>query len=174
MIVTPNQHPNPSLVAAKKKQLTQKQQKWQKVQLQLSVFKLDGVPVEGQSGTVEDPRCPTSPRPVKCVKLNQSTQENKACLPKGLIGSKCTAQVNVAGQACQCLLDTGSQVTTIPVSFYNAHLSHQPVKPLCDLLQVEGAAGQSIPYLGYIEMTIMFPSDFLGADLVPPSASVPW
>lgn len=120
--------------------------------------------MEGRPGTNEDPQCPASLRPVKCVKLNQSVQANKSRLPKGLIGSKCTAQVRIAGQECQCLLDTGSQVTTIPVSFYNTHLSHQPVLPLCDLLQVEGAAGQSIPYLGYIKVTVTFPKDFLGTE----------
>lgn len=36
------------------------------------------------------------------------------------------------------------------------------MKPLCDLLQVEGAAGQEVPYLGYIETTITFPAEFLG------------
>lgn len=54
---------------------------------------------------------------------------------------------------------------TIPISIYNQHFSHQPVKPLCDLLQVEGAAGQEVPYLGYIEMTITFPKEFIGADM---------
>lgn len=63
------------------------------------------------------------------------------------------------------MLDTGSQVTTIPISIYNQHFSQQPVKSLCDLLQVEGAAGQEVPYLGYIEVTITFPKEFIGADL---------
>lgn len=62
------------------------------------------------------------------------------------------------------LLDTGSQVTTIPVSFYNEHLSDQPVHPLNELLHVEGAAGQCVPYLGYVEVAMTFPKDFLGSD----------
>ncbi|KAK7912833.1 hypothetical protein WMY93_013044 [Mugilogobius chulae] len=31
--------------------------------------------------------------------------------------------------------------------------------------EVEGAAGQSVPYLGYIELTITFPKDFIGDDI---------
>lgn len=30
---------------------------------------------------------------------------------------------------------------------------------------MEGANGQSIPYLGYIEMTITFPKDFVGVPI---------
>ncbi|KAL1248874.1 hypothetical protein QQF64_022192 [Cirrhinus molitorella] len=44
-------------------------------------------------------------------------------LPDGLIGMRCTAQVGVEGREVNCLLDTGSQVTTVPLSFYNSHLS---------------------------------------------------
>lgn len=37
-----------------------------------------------------------------------------------------------------------------------------------DLLEVEGANGQSVPYLGYVKTTIMFPKSFLGADIEVP------
>lgn len=86
-------------------------------------------------------------------------------LPHGLIGSRCTGQAEIAGQNFQCLLDTGSQVTTIPVSLYNQHFSHLPVKSLDDLLQVEGAGGQVVPYVGYIEVTITFHKEFIGTDM---------
>ncbi len=32
------------------------------------------------------------------------------------------------------------------------------------LLEVEGANGQSVPYLGYVELTLTFPKDFLGVE----------
>ena len=60
------------------------------------------------------------------------------------------------------VLDTGSQVTTIPLSFHTAHLSDFPVKSLDTLLEVEGANGQSVPYLGYVELTLIFRKEFLG------------
>lgn len=74
----------------------------------------------------------------------------------------CRILFTVNGYKSSCLLDTGSQVTTIPVTFYNKQLSDQPVQALEDLLQVEGAAGQTIPYLGYIQTTVEFPKDFVG------------
>ncbi len=74
-------------------------------------------------------------------------------LPRGLVGVKCTAQITVGERNVSCLLDTGSQVTTVPWSFYEEHLSYCPLKSLDELLQVGGANGQTVPYLGYVELT---------------------
>lgn len=77
-------------------------------------------------------KCPTT---ATCKHLQfdkKQAQRPPAKLPKGLVDSKCTAVVNIASISCSCLLDMGCQV--------NQHLSDQPVKPLDDLLEVEGAA----------------------------------
>ena len=55
-------------------------------------------------------------------------------LPRGLVGTKSTGQVQIKGCQFNCLFDTGSQVTTVPHSFYNAFLSDHEIKPLNDLL----------------------------------------
>lgn len=86
-------------------------------------------------------------------------------LPKGLIGTKCTAQVNIEGKPCPCLLDTGSQVTTISHSFYEQNLPGLSITSLDDLLEIEAANGQAVPYLGFVEVKIAFPRDFLGSDV---------
>ena len=65
--------------------------------------------------------------------------------------------MTINGKQVNRLLDTGSQVTTVPHSFYEQHLAEQEIKPLHDLLEVVGANGQSVPYQGYIEMTVVFP-----------------
>lgn len=93
-------------------------------------------------------------------------------LPKGLVGTKCTTQIRIAGKKCTCLLDTGSQVTTIPKSYYDQHLSKQPIHSLNNLLNVEGANGQAVPYLGYVEVTITFPKDFVGEDMEVPTLAL--
>lgn len=119
-------------------------------------FKLAPGPGVGHPGAEQDQLCPAKKKlPVHCSEL-QSTSSIKKRVPKGLVGSRCTADIIVAGHQGSCLLDTGSQVTTIPVSFYNEHLSDQPVQPLHELLHVEVAAGQNVPYLGYIETTVTF------------------
>lgn len=69
--------------------------------------------------------------------------------------------MTVDGVDCSCLLDTGSQVTTISMTFYRDNLSQYPIKPISDLLEVEGANGQTVPYSGYIETSIKFPKHFI-------------
>lgn len=55
------------------------------------------------------------------VKL-EAIGTRQSVLPRGLSGARCTAQVDIAGMTCDCLLDTGSQVTTITQFFYNRNL----------------------------------------------------
>ncbi len=52
------------------------------------------------------------------------------------------------------LLDTGATVSIISEGFYEAHLGHIPMQPLGQLLDIESATGDSLPYTGYIEATI--------------------
>uniref|UniRef100_A0A3B1KCG7 Gypsy retrotransposon integrase-like protein 1 n=1 Tax=Astyanax mexicanus TaxID=7994 RepID=A0A3B1KCG7_ASTMX len=93
-------------------------------------------------------------------------------LPHRLVGTKCTSQVTIDGQSYSCLLDTGSQVTTIPQSFHETHLPHVECKPLNDLLEVEAANGQPVPYSGYIELNITFPKEFLGISIEVPTLAL--
>lgn len=124
------------------------------------------VPVAGRIGTGVDPQCPTIKKKyVGCHEVTPIISTIPSRIPKGLIGSRCTANLKIVGKELPCLLDTGSQVTTIPVSVYNKHFSRQPLKSLSNLLQVEGAAGHAVPYLGYVEMMVTFPSEFLGFNL---------
>lgn len=112
-------------------------------------------------GTGIDSGCP---KVVRALSARAQVKPRQSVLPRGLIGAKCTAQVEVAGVMCDCLLDTGSQVTTITKSFYNENLYNKSINSLNDLLEVEGANGQNVPYLGYAELNITFPKDFVGVD----------
>lgn len=122
----------------------------------------------GQTGA-ETNQCPSALNLIvnsqACTSIEQSDSSPPFEVPKGLIGTKSTAFVNIKDQEVTCLLNTGSQVTTIPQSFYERHLSKQEIKPLHNLLEVEGAAGQSVPYLGYIELAVIFPKEFVGAPI---------
>lgn len=60
------------------------------------------------------------------------------------------------------LLDSGSQVTTISKSFHENHLSRQSILPIQDLLHIEGAGGQEVPYLVYTVVNTHFPVDIMG------------
>lgn len=47
-----------------------------------------------------------------------------------------------------------------------SHLPHHDLKSLDDLLEadleVKGANGQAVPYLGYVELSLTFTEEFLG------------
>lgn len=107
--------------------------------------------------------CPTFKNPQRCTLRTHNVSQSRK-LPKQLIGEKCTAVVQVFGKDCNCLLDTGSQVTTVAHSFYKDYLLDQPIHPINQLLAVEGANGQLVPYLGYIEVCIKFPKEFISSE----------
>lgn len=130
--------------------------------LQLA-FKLLTVPVAGQTGAEKSQRpLDVNAKNKVCASLERSDKTHPLKLPKGLVGTKSTVLVKIKDEDVNCLLDTGSQVTTVPQTFYEQHFSEQEIKPLYNLLEVEGAAGQTVPYLGYIELAVTFPKEFVG------------
>ena len=80
-----------------------------------------------------------------------------------LIGPLNETVLKIEGHPAVALLDTGSQVSCIADSFYNAKLNHIPIKPIETLLHVEGASGTVLPYSGYIECEVVFPCKVLGS-----------
>lgn len=71
-----------------------------------------------------------------------------------LIGPINCTVISVCGRNCSALLDTGSQVTTISSYFVENHpiLSKQIIQPAD--ITVEGAGGQSVPFLGILNIDI--------------------
>ena len=59
------------------------------------------------------------------------------------------APVEIENVSCMALIDTGSQVTTLALSFYAEHFNSFPLVDCSHLLRIEGAGGQAIPYRGY-------------------------
>ena len=112
-------------------------------------------------------------KPKVSAALNQSNaRKHSFRVPEKLIGTKSTGQVTILGKQFGCLLDTGLQVTTVTKSFYDKYLPDQQIEPLYNLLEVEGANGQPVPYLGYVEVTITFPEQFLGAKYEVPTLAL--
>ena len=96
------------------------------------------------------------------TKHQKTTPQYPKLWTKPLIGAanECVAAVN--GRACLALLDTGSQITSISESFYNKHLSDCIIYPVESLLRVVGAAGQDVPFLGYVDVEVEFPVEEAG------------
>ena len=127
-------------------------------------FKLDRVAVEGLTATSHEPKRPpeNQTRETALCESHSPSQPLGGALPVGLIGPKCTSAVVIEGVQCDSLLDSGSQVTTVSQSLHTTHLSHLPIYPIRDLLDIEGAGGQEVPYSGYIQVSIDFPENIMG------------
>lgn len=119
----------------------------------------------GQMGAKDSDNSPTSDTERKAKKKFIHKRSTPVRIPKGLIGAKYTAHVLIAEQTFNCLLDTGSQVTTVSQSFYENHLSNLDIHPLNELLEVEAANGQTVPYSGYIKVDITFPKYCFGFEI---------
>uniref|UniRef100_A0A3B3H9D6 Gypsy retrotransposon integrase-like protein 1 n=1 Tax=Oryzias latipes TaxID=8090 RepID=A0A3B3H9D6_ORYLA len=69
-----------------------------------------------------------------------------------LIGVCPTVDVFIGDIQVKCLLDTGSNVSTVTESFFNKHF--RPSLKNCEWLSLSAANGLSIPYLGYFERDV--------------------
>lgn len=69
-----------------------------------------------------------------------------------LLGQCPIVTVKLGGVGVNCLLDTGSMVSTIHESFFRRHLQGQLRD--CNWLQLQAANGLEIPYVGYVELTV--------------------
>ena len=106
----------------------------------------------------------------KSCKNHCSTLNSKVTSPKGqeevssntspkceLLGPANEAEVMIGGLMCAALIDTGSMITSVSTNYFKEHLEDiYPLQPL-DSLMVEGAGGENLPYLGYIDAALMVP-----------------
>nr|XP_055059066.1 uncharacterized protein LOC129442817 [Misgurnus anguillicaudatus]XP_055059067.1 uncharacterized protein LOC129442817 [Misgurnus anguillicaudatus] len=117
----------------------------------------------GHTGALCQIKCPNELKREAIQNQNPSNGlANDSELTSSIIGPKCTAEIIIEGKPCISLLDSGSQVTTVSKSFYDTYLSSCPILSLENLIEVEGAGGQTVPYLGYIEVDMHFPEDITG------------
>lgn len=88
-----------------------------------------------------------------CTKIdsNQPTQE---ILQKAV--GKCPEKtVKLEGSSCRCLIDTGSEVSTISESFFHDLLQSKPaLHDVTKWLRVSGANHLDVPVVGYIQVTV--------------------
>ena len=73
-----------------------------------------------------------------------------------VVGESNTTKMKIEDQETEGLIDTGSMVTTVGEEFYREKLHYLEIQDLETTLEIEGAAGQSVPYLGVIEAEVKF------------------
>lgn len=90
-----------------------------------------------------------------------------------MVGKSNEGSAVICGVETKVLVDSGAMVTLVSESFFNSLV---PKPELCSIdnfnLDVVGACGTSLPYLGYIEGDIMIPS-VLETSIVVPILVVP-
>ena len=71
-----------------------------------------------------------------------------------LVGPRNEGEIEVNGEMCKALIDSGSQVTSITYEFWRRHpgLCQQKLQP--SSIPVEGAGGQSVPYHGVLHISL--------------------
>ena len=72
-----------------------------------------------------------------------------------LIGRANEEKIKVKGHTVTALLDTGSQITHISLEYCQA--MGIPINPIDQLVNIEGAGGDAIKYVGFIEASLIFP-----------------
>jgi hypothetical protein len=82
----------------------------------------------------------------------RSTPETKK--DPQLVGDVNEVNLNINNNTTTALLDTGSCVSIISETFYKEHLADTELEPLTEMINIECADGQQLPYLGCIEATI--------------------
>ncbi len=73
-----------------------------------------------------------------------------------IVGSTNEDVVFIEGVQAKALIGSGSMISTFSVDFCNQLSSCPVIHPLQEL-EIEGANGQHVPYLGYIEAMVEVP-----------------
>ena len=85
---------------------------------------------------------------------------------EALVGPSLRSSVNIEGITCPCLIDSGSQVTMMSHSLYQTSFGDFPLHDV-STLNVMGAGGKVVPYLGYISVNVHLDKDTYGLDVSP-------
>lgn len=72
------------------------------------------------------------------------------------VGECKTVEVTLCGVTVLCLLNTGSQVSTVSESFLKEHLvkKGEDICPAFECLKITAANRLALPYMGYVELDV--------------------
>lgn len=84
-----------------------------------------------------------------------------------LVGETNEVSICIGNQPAQALLDTGSCVSIVSETYYRENLGNLEILPVGDILNIECADGEHLPYKGYIESEITVQNGMLEMDPLP-------
>ena len=81
-----------------------------------------------------------------------------------LIGPRCESILDICNMPARCLLDTGSQDSTVSYSFFQNHLQDfVTLQTIDQIINIEVAVGFELPYKGFIEAEFRFHKTVTGS-----------
>ena len=88
------------------------------------------------------------------LQLGAQTEEQGCDDETPLVGPRNEGEIEVNGEMCKALIDSGSQVTSITYEFWRRHpgLCQQKLQP--SSIPVEGAGGQDVPHHGVLHISL--------------------
>lgn len=89
----------------------------------------------------------------------------KLKLPNGLVGPIFEVPVQIVGIYAKALLDSGSQVTLLYCSFYDAYLKHLDIQPV-ENLEIWGLSSHKYLYDGHLPLRLEFTEGVAGVHQV--------
>ena len=78
-------------------------------------------------------------------------QSKRLNVTNDMVGTTTESPATIEGVNTTALIDTGSCVSTISRQFYESHLNHLELQKCEDILNIECANGDKLPYDGFIE-----------------------
>ena len=87
---------------------------------------------------------------------SQKDMTDRSKILGNAVGECKTVELKLRGVTVSCLLDTGSQVSTICEGFVRHRLAveREDVHPAFEWLKMAAANGLDIPYIGYVEFNV--------------------
>ena len=81
-----------------------------------------------------------------------------------LVGPRCESVLSIFGVSARCLLDTGSQVSTVSSSFFEEKIAAKaPLQTMDQLINIEVAGGHDLPYKGFVAVQVSFHKSVTGS-----------
>lgn len=77
-----------------------------------------------------------------------------------MVGRSPVIEVEMSGVKFSCLVDTGSEVTTITEKFFNSHFKNAKLSNTAGLIKIFTANGTTLPCLGYFLTNVKIADNF--------------
>lgn len=101
------------------------------------------------------------------VTTSESSKQEQSLLSR-MVGKTNESTIIINGQSCRALIDSGSDITTMSENCFYSMDPRPELRKMSDFkLNITGASGSSIPYIGYFEAEVCMPHCKHEPEIVP-------